>query len=81
MDRFIATFVDKDAHFFIKDTPHNWIHGLYHQISDGELQYILSELNSAAFTAWKLSCITNSCSASKYVCVLNHKGHPIGPFV
>jgi len=40
----------------------------FHQISDGKLKYILSELESAAFTAWKLACISNSCSASK-LCV------------
>jgi len=84
MDRFIAAFVDRDAHCFIKDTSHNQIHGLYHQISDSEMQYILSELNSAAFTAWKLACINNGCSAGKLcVCTKSQRGnclmvnHPI----
>ena len=47
----------------------------------------MSELNSAAFTAWKLACINNGCSVGKlYVCTKSQRekgimvNHPIGPF-
>ena len=54
MDCFIGGFVGRDSNCLVSDSAGNRIQGLYHQIKDGECHYILSELSSPPFTAWKM---------------------------
>lgn len=88
MDRFIIGFVGGDSSCLVYDRPcNNRIHGLYHQIKDGELQFIMSELNSPLYTAWKVACSATGLSAGKF-CVVTNSGrgsvlmvhYSIGPF-
>jgi len=87
MDRFIGGFVGSNTCFVYDYPGGNRIHGLYHQVKNGELQFIMQELNNPLFSAWKVACSTAGISAGKLFVVTNSgRGsvlmvyHAIGPF-